>query len=62
MIFFLLRPAERVVVVPDELDAVSLASEPELVKNTFDIGTGAIADQLLGQLDAGLVDLGAKRW
>jgi hypothetical protein len=38
---FLLRFAARVVEVPESLTCVSFASDPELQKNTFEIGTGA---------------------
>ena len=43
MIFFFLRPAERIVHVPDELDLGVVGLGPELQKNTLEIGTGAIS-------------------
>jgi hypothetical protein len=42
------------------LTAVSLASEPELAKNTFDIGAGAMASSRSASSMPGSCDLLAK--
>ena len=43
MIFFFSGRLRALFMYQISLIAVSMASEPELVKNTFDIGTGAMA-------------------
>ncbi len=61
MIFFLRGRPRPLFMYQTSLTCVSFASEPELQKNTFEVGTGADFLEFLGELDRRIVTLGAEQ-
>jgi hypothetical protein len=57
---FLLRTAERIVVIPAELDRRVVRFEPELLKKTFDMAAGRRSSRRSANSMAGPCDLDAK--
>ena len=62
MIFFLFGRPSALLRYQTSLTWVSLASDPELQKNTFEIGTGAISFSFSASSMAGSWLLPVNRW
>ena len=61
MIFFLFGRPSALFMYQTSFIWLSLASEPELQKNTFEIGTGAISFSFSASSIAGIVALGGEQ-